>query len=147
MFQQIVYKHSFGKVQIEHRGRVEERFIQRHFRDDIGEVVYDGYSVNQIRGRYRLMAKLPFNKEKIEERTYFGVIYDEVFMSWGERVSYHKPDQNRIFAGIGYQADKNFCVQGGPFYQIQIKGNGTQQENNVGVLIQFTYNIDLTKHD
>lgn len=147
LFQQIVYKHSLGKIQIEHRGRLEERFIQRHYKDDTGNVVDDGYSMNQIRGRYRLMAKLPFKKEKIEARTYFAVIYDEVFMSWGEKVTYHKPDQNRIFAGAGYQVDKNFCVQGGPFYQMLIKGNGAQQENNIGILIQFIYNIDLTKHE
>jgi Protein of unknown function (DUF2490) len=147
IFQQIVVKHAIRRISFEHRARIEQRFIQHHSQNQMGDVIDDGYSVNQNRIRYRLMAKFPINREKIEAGTYFGAIYDEVFISWGENITYHRPDQNRIFAGIGYQFDKNFSIQAGPIYQMLIKSNGAMQENNIGTLIQFAYNIDLTKQD
>jgi hypothetical protein len=33
----------------------------------------------------------------------------------------------------------------GGIYQIIIKRNGAQQENNVGALVQLTYNFDLRR--
>ncbi|HTE33612.1 MAG TPA: DUF2490 domain-containing protein [Chryseolinea sp.] len=144
-FQQVVYKHSLGITKIDHRIRIEERFVQHHHTNTDGEIVDDGYDVELYRLRYRLMARVPLNAKKIEPGTWFLSAYDEVFVSWGSPVTYHKPDQNRLFAGIGFQFDKSTTLQGGLLYHMLIKGNGTMQENNVGPQVMLTYNLDCSK--
>ena len=91
------------------------------------------------------MARLPLNSSSIEPGTFFASVYDEIFYSWGEHVTYQKPDQNRLFAGAGYQFNKNFTLQGGFLYQMLVKSNGAKQENNIGLQVQVTYNVDCTK--
>ncbi|MEO5976827.1 MAG: DUF2490 domain-containing protein [Chryseolinea sp.] len=143
VWQQVAYKHKIGRIHFEHRLRSEQRFLQHHTSNN-GEVSYDGYSDIQYRGRYRFSARVPLNGTKIESGTYFASVYDEVFASRGKNITYHKPDQNRVFAGLGYQFDKSFTLQGGFLYQMLLKSGGTLQENNFGVQVQFLYNIDLT---
>jgi hypothetical protein len=146
-WQQVFYKHNLGRLKVDHRLRLEQRFIQQHHVTTDGDIVDDGYSLHQHRLRYRLMARIPLNKSAIGPGTYFAGFYDEIFFSWGENVTYHKADQNRIFAGAGYQFDERLSLQGGFLYQMLIKSNGTKQENNIGFQIQMTYNVDLTKRD
>lgn len=144
-WQQVLFKHDVGRAKFEHRLRLEQRFLQFHYVNDAGEVIDDGYSDLQHRIRYRMQVRFPLNKKTIDTDTYYIIVFDELFKSWGERATYDYPDQNRIFAGVGYQFDKDFSIYGGGVYQLMIKRNGMQQENNIGVLIQLTYNIDLTK--
>ncbi len=145
IFQQVSYKHLIGVVKMDHRLRMEERFIQNHSIGNSGSVVDEGYVVRQNRLRYRLMARVPLNSRKIEPHTYFLSAYDEIFVSWGDKITFHEPDQNRLFMGVGYQFDKSFTLQGGFIYQLLLKANGTMQENNIGIQLQLAYNIDLAK--
>lgn len=147
IWQQVFYNHSVKRLKVDHRLRLEERFIQQHHLTTDGAVVDDGYVVNQTRLRYRLMARLPLNKSTIEPGTVFVSVYDEIFYSWGEQVTYERPDQNRIFVGAGYQFDKKLTLQGGCLYQLLVKSNGTKQENNIGLQLMLTYNVDTTKAD
>lgn len=144
IFQQVFVKHDLWHFKLDHRLRIEQRFIAVHRRE--GEQVIDeGYTNRQNRVRYRFMARLPLRGTKIEPGTFFASAYDEVFYSWGDPITFHEPDQNRIFAGAGYQVNPGLSVQIGPLYQMLIKANGAQQENNIGFLLMATYNVDLTK--
>ena len=145
IWQQLFYKHSIRAIKVDHRLRLEQRFIQHHSVMDDGTIINEGYVVKQYRIRYRLMAKQPINSPKIEAGSYFISVYDEVFVSWGDYVTYHEPDQNRLFAGLGYQFDKNLMLQGGFLYQLLIKANNAKQENNIGFQVQLTYNLDCSK--
>jgi hypothetical protein len=147
IWEQVSYKHSVSRFNVSHRLRLEQRFIQTHSISGEG-VVDEGYGENfQNRLRYRFMATVPIGHDKIEPKTFYGSFYDEVFVSWGKLVTFHEPDQNRIFAGVGYQFTSALSVHGGPFYQMLIKANGARQENNIGFQIQVTYNVDLTKKE
>jgi hypothetical protein len=147
IWQQVFVKHGiFNKLKVDHRLRLEERFIQRK------ENKTESYAENkQLRVRYRFMARLPLNSEKIDPKTFFASAYDEVFYSFseafgfGEYVTFHEPDQNRIFLGAGYQVNKSLSLQVGGFYQMLIKANGAKQENNVGCQLLATYNLNLMK--
>lgn len=141
-WQQAMYKHNIGIVHLEHRLRLEQRFLQHR---TAGAASDDRYSVFQQRLRYRLQARIPLNGRTIDSGTYYAIVYDELFKSWGENITYDSPDQNRVFAGIGYQFEKNFSVNIGGIYQLLIKKNGAQQENNFGVLLQLTYNVNFTR--
>jgi hypothetical protein len=143
-YQQVVFKHKLSRASISHRMRLEQRFTQVH-KDNNGEVTYDGYDLHTNRLRYRLNANIPLNKPKIEPGALYAVVYDEIFLSFGDMVTYKDPDQNRVFAGLGYAFSKHMSFQGGPFYQMLIKSGGTKQENNIGFALQLSYNVDLTK--
>jgi hypothetical protein len=141
-YQQVFYKHRVGRVHLSHRGRVEERHIQVHSLEN-GEVVNQGYDLYLTRFRYRVMANIPFKGTEILPKTMFASFYDEAFVEWGKVVVHHM-DQNRLFAGVGYQVNKKFAMTGGFLYHMLVKLNGVQQENNLGVQINATYNFDLT---
>lgn len=141
---QVMYKHHISRFNINHRVRLEQRYIQVHSERG-GAVIDEGYDIRQNRVRYRFATTFPIGREKIEAKTYFGSLYDEAFLSWGEGVTFHEPDQNRIFAGVGYQVTSPLAIQAGFLYQMLIKANGTKQENNCGIQVQLTYNLDLTK--
>ena len=147
IWQQVLYRHSYKKLFFAHRFRMEERFIQKRHPGTNGEEVYDGYDTYLNRIRYRLQIQFPLNKPKIEPGAWFIGVFDELFYSWGKGITRNKPDQNRMYAAVGYQFNKRFSLQGGPFYQLLIKKNGAQQENNIGTLIQFAYNLDFSKPD
>ena len=145
IWQQILYRNRYGKFFFAHRFRLEERFSQKHHTEPDGSVIYDGYETYANRVRYRLQIQVPLNKPTMETGAWFVAAFDEVFYSWGPNITFRKPDQNRLYAAIGYQFNEKFSLQGGPFYQMRIKKDGAQQENNIGALIQVGYNFDFTK--
>ncbi len=149
IFQQLSFKHFASKVRFQHRLRTEERYME--FREN-GTMEYQGYSNDQFRIRYRALANIPLNNNQagsysssFDPGTWYLQVYDEIMMSWGEKVTYHEPDQNRIFVGAGYQFSPRLYMTGGFIWQILIKSNGAKQENNVGSSINLVYNFDFTK--
>lgn len=147
LWQQVLYKHAIGRFQFDHRLRMEERFIQVHAVNPDGLIVNEGYDNKQYRVRYRFMARMPLNAPAIDPDTWFLCASDEAFISWGKNVTFHEPDQNRLYAGAGYRYGKKLTLQAGFIYQMWIKFNGAQQENNIGAQAQVTYNISLLKAD
>ena len=145
-WEQVTFKHAIGRFNISHRGRLEQRHIQVHTEND-GQVINHGFDQFLNRARYRFMTNIPLNHATMEAKTVYASLYDEVFYSWGKDLTFDEPDQNRIFAGVGYQFTKLVAVQTGFFYQMLIKSNGTKQENNVGFQVQVNYNFDFTKKE
>lgn len=139
-WEQVAYKHNVGRVKADHRVRLEQRFIQVHSTTREGIIVDEGFENRQTRLRYRFNIAYPLSNKP---EAAFLSFYDEVFFSWGKKVSYHKPDQNRVFAGIGLPLYKSFTLQGGFIYQMLVKDNGLKQENNLGFLLAATYNLNL----
>ena len=119
--------------------------MQVHTRTAEGDVIDEGFTNRQSRLRYRFMTKVPLGRKKdFDARTWYAAAYDEVFYSWGKAVTFEEPDQNRLFGGLGYQVNKPLSIQAGFFYQMLIKANGAQQENNVGFQVALSYTLDLT---
>jgi hypothetical protein len=144
IFEQIVYSQRIGRTYISHRFRLEQRFIQVHENNN-GEVIDKGYDMYLNRARYRMLINIPINRSSIVPQTVYGSFYDELFLDFGQEVVYKDPDQNRFFAGLGYQATKLAGLQAGFFYQKLVKLSGMKEENNIGFQILFQYNFDLTK--
>lgn len=140
IYQQIAWSHNWGKTGIGHRLRTEERFIEEHDAD----LNVIGFTNRQFRVRYRFMATRPIGKEKIDPGTFFAQTFYEGFISRGKKVTFDDPDQNRLFLGIGYQPVKGLNLSVGWYYQMLVKSNGSKQENNAGLMVMATHNIDLT---
>lgn len=94
IYQQFLTKQTFGRLNIQHRYRIEERFLKDDF---------------QMRFRYFLGINLPINKPKLEKNAFYLVAYNEVF------VNKNKPlfDRNRLYGALGYVIDNNFKIEAG----------------------------------
>lgn len=143
LWQQILFKQKFGRFNINHRLRLEQRWLEKNQTPD-GEVVTNFY-LNRL--RYRFLLNFTLNKENMESGALFINAFDEFFYGWGSYDTFNEIDQNRVSLGLGYQINSKTQFIAGPFYQMLIKSNGAKQENNIGALVQFTYNFDLSKKE
>lgn len=122
IFQQLITTNQLGRIKLEHRYRIEQRWINRNYKDRI---------------RYRIMAFFPLNNKSIEKGTIFISLYDEIFMNTQQTYF----DRNRLYSALGYQLNKLTGAQIGMLHQ----------ETNTGGkwYLQFalTFNTDFRKND
>ncbi len=143
IWEQVIFKQKFGRFNLHHRARLEQRFLEK-VRTPDGEIEKDFY-LNRV--RYRFLVNYPINKASMEAGAVFINVWDEIFYGWGEYDTFNEIDQNRVSLGLGYQLNSKTQFLAGGLYQMMIKSNGAKQENNIGVLVQFTYNLDLRKKE
>ena len=127
IWQQYIQVATCKRVKFEHRYRLEERWIT----SDVG-TTFKG------RARYRVMMFVPLNKKKMEPKTVFAGIYDEVFLD----LDADPFDQNRLYGALGYQVNSQLSVQAG--FLNQFKGNG-DSFNRLQLAVFF--NPNLAKSD
>src|SRR4051812_9321007 len=66
IWEQLTLVNNIGRVKIEHRYRIEQRWVNDNYRN---------------RFRYRLNPIIPINKPAVEKGTLFATIYDEIFLT------------------------------------------------------------------
>ena len=96
IWEQFILRNSINRVKIRHRYRLEQRWVKA------GDIT--NY---KNRARYMLSLKLPISKN--EESPLFISLYDEIFLN----ISDNPFDQNRLFAALGYQVNKQMNIQFG----------------------------------
>ena len=107
IFQQFITKEKFGRVNIQHRYRFEQRFIENDFK---------------MRARYFLSLNVPINKKEMEKNAVYASAYNEIFIN--TEANYF--DRDRIYGGLGYCFNKNFKVEAGVMTQILSNSSRTQ---------------------
>jgi hypothetical protein len=93
--QDLTLKQDFGKIVLNHRFQVEERFFQN----------FDNQGLTQgtkffWRFRYRIQGDYTFWKK--EKRYLKTVVFDEIMINSGKNVAKNTFDQNRIYAGLQF---------------------------------------------
>jgi hypothetical protein len=88
VFQQFITRQNFNKVFLQHRYRIEERFLPNDF---------------QMRFRYFLGINIPINKPRLEKNAYYFSAYNEIFINAQQNIF----DRNRLYGAIGYIFNKN----------------------------------------
>ncbi|MFY0628749.1 MAG: DUF2490 domain-containing protein [Flavobacteriaceae bacterium] len=111
IFQQFITKHSLGSLGIQHRFRLEERFVESDFK---------------TRFRYFLGVNVPFKESK-----YYASFYNEIFLN-GESTTF---DRNRIYGGIGYKVSKGIKIELG--YMNQIFETSGRDQINIITFVNF----------
>ncbi len=111
IWEQFVLNNNINRLKIEHRYRIEQRFLT------------DGY---RNRFRYRLNALYPINNLVIKEKTWYLSLNNEVFLNNDGMIF----EQNRIYGGIGYQVNKQLTLQAGYMNRMDNLGPGKQQSKN-----------------
>ena len=94
IYQQFITRQSFGKVFMQHRYRVEQRFLPDDF---------------QTRFRYFLSFNIPVNNKTLTDKTMYASAYNEIFINTQNSIF----DRNRLYGGLGYVLSQNFRVEAG----------------------------------
>lgn len=120
IYQQFITKQNFGRVNIQHRYRVEERFLETDF---------------QLRFRYFLSLNIPLNNKTLTDNTVYLSAYDEIF------IKNHTPsyDRNRLYGGLGYVINKNFK------FELGFMNQATQATHRNQFQIIFFNNLPFSK--
>ena len=99
IFQQLISRQQFGRVYLQHRYRIEERFIEDDFK---------------MRFRYFLGLNLPINKKEMVSDAIYLSLYNEIFLQPQSPVF----DRDRIYVAIGYVFSKNLRAEAGWMTQL-----------------------------
>lgn len=107
VFQQFITKQQFGRVNIQHRYRFEQRFIEDDFK---------------MRARYFLSLNVPINKKVMDKNAIYLSAYNEIFINTESNYF----DRDRIYGGLGYCFSKSLKMELGLMSQIQQNSSRTQ---------------------
>ena len=107
IYQQFITRQTIGSVFLQHRYRIEERFISDDF---------------QLRFRYFLGINIPINKKKLDKNAIYLSAYNEIFINKASPLF----DRNRLYGALGFVVNKNFKVEAGLMAQTQEKSNRNQ---------------------
>lgn len=110
IYQQFITKQSIGIVNLQHRYRFEQRFVEDNFK---------------LRFRYFLAFNIPLNNEELVDNTTYLSIYNELFINTEANVF----DRNRLYGGIGYKVNSDVRFELG--YMNQFLGNNNRDQINI----------------
>ncbi len=114
VFQQFTSKQQVGLVNLNHRYRFEQRFVE------------DGF---KMRFRYFLGLNIPLTKK--EKHNYYISAYNEIFLNSEAAVF----DRNRLFGGLGFKLNKSIKIEAG--YMNQFFENGGRDQFNLITFVNF----------
>lgn len=125
IWQQLVLNNNINRLKLEHRYRIEQRFIGSNYRN---------------RFRYRINALFPINNTTIKKKTLYASAYNEIFMC-NEGPFF---EQNRIFGGLGYQFDDHFTILTGMINRFDNVNASLQTSKNF-FQINFLFSLGEAK--
>ncbi|UOE50388.1 DUF2490 domain-containing protein [Mucilaginibacter sp. SMC90] len=117
-WEQITSNQFLYRLKLEHRYRVEQRWVNGDYRN---------------RFRYRLNVFVPLNNTKIVAKTWFISAFDEVFLN--NKVPNF--ERNRVSAALGYQFDKSFILQAGWINQYNYSATAQSDKNNIMLILMY----------
>ena len=119
IFQQFITKQKLGRFNLQHRYRLEERFLEEDFR---------------MRFRYYIGLNIPLNNKEMSPKTLYLSAYNEFFLHLNSPVF----DRNRVYGALGFVINKNMKIEAGYMNQIQ------ENKNRGKIQIGFYNNIPFT---
>lgn len=121
IFQQFITRKKLNRVYLQHRVRIEERFLPTDF---------------QMRFRYLLSLNIPLNKSSMEKNSFYLSAYNEIFLN-GQQSLF---DRNRLYGAIGYIINNNLKTEAGFMAQTLQTSNRNQFQIAVFNNIPFNNN-------
>jgi hypothetical protein len=118
--------------------RLEERFNEKVVADE----KLNGYNYT-FRVRYNFSFFLPLKGKEMAPKTPFAAITNEVFLNFGDKVVYNTFDQNRLFAGFGYQFSSHLNAQLGYMNVYQQEGSGNNYFSTHTIRLFVFHSLDL----
>ncbi|MFM2201205.1 MAG: hypothetical protein RL040_405 [Bacteroidota bacterium] len=145
IWEQAIVKSKIGRIDLQHRYRLEQRYIENWIKNSEGVFNQNGFFFLQ-RARYRLMLAIPITRKEMSDKTLFLAAYDEFFLGFGKGIAKNVLDQNRLYCALGWRFNAACNIQLGYLNQYVIKKDGIQTERNHTLQVSMTYNLDLRKN-
>ncbi len=130
-FQQLSLRHALKHLDVDHRFRIEQRWLQDFSQ---GEAYFWRY---QNRARYQFRFTLPISRANERGQQWHLFAGDEIMFHFGPNHGAHALNQNRVQAGIGYHLTRNNRVEIGYLNQYVLQQNGLVDESNHTLRFQF----------
>ena len=129
IWQQYIIPQQINRLTLNHRVRLEERFIPRAANQN-GEIVKTE-TVYNTRLRYFFRSIVPLKNASSFEKGLFFSFQNEVFLNVSHLHNVNKKffDQNRAFAGTGWRIRKELDVEAAYIYQF-VSGLNSADVNN-----------------
>jgi hypothetical protein len=143
IWEQFIAKNKIGRVDLQHRYRLEQRFVEQY--KWLSNDTVESSFVYRNRVRYRLMLTLPLSRKEMANNTLFLAIYDEPFLGFGKGIGKNILDQNRLYGALGWRFNKDLNVQLGYLNQYVVKADGIKAERNHTFQLGVSYNINFSK--
>jgi hypothetical protein len=135
-YQQALLRQDRGAVILQHRIRLEQRWIQ--YPTNPGK----SYTY-QNRFRYLLKADFPITRTRSGSAKWYLPVYNEFLIGFAPNYGARPWDQNRLFGGIGYNTGPAGNVEIGFLNQFLGQRNGRIFEFNNTLFVTFTSNYSL----
>jgi hypothetical protein len=136
--QDITWKQEHGKIIVNQRFQVEERFFRNS--DKMG--LLSGSTFNW-RFRYRIQGEYSFWKK--ENQYLKAIVNDELMINGGRTIVKNTFDQNRIYAALQYGVNKNIGLELGYLNSFQQRANGVDYFDRDIIRFTFYHKINLHK--
>ncbi len=128
MWEQLILNSNLNRLRIEHRYRIEQRWINGEYRN---------------RFRYRINPLIPLNGKTLVPHVLFASISDEVFFS--DNIPYF--EGNRFYAGAGYLFSRLLMLQAGFVRQYAYrKTDNGSGKNFIQTTLQFSIDKSNVHH-
>lgn len=131
IWQQLILRQKTKNIFMEHRYRLEQRFIEN---------ISNGTKREEHRLRYRFQTLFPLYSVSPHLRHLFVAVNNEIMINFRSNPS-KLFDRNRFFAGLGYQVSPKMNFQIGYLNQFSQTGNPEAQVDHI-LQIGVSYNMD-----
>ncbi|MBT9391896.1 DUF2490 domain-containing protein [Hymenobacter sp. NST-14] len=109
LYQQVQFHDTGSRVQVQHRYRLEQRWVQL-------QPTAPHVFLNRM--RYQLRLTMPLIGKEMAPGIPFVTVSDEVFLGFGRRETAGLIKQNRAYAALGYQLSKATGIEIGYLNQL-----------------------------
>ncbi|MDF7811307.1 DUF2490 domain-containing protein [Hymenobacter sp. YC55] len=147
LYEDVTLTDAFGRLQLEQRLRLEQRWLGQRAEEGAGRVQAWEY---QHRIRYQLAGSYPLQGPTIDNGEWYLNAFDELFISFGRNVGNNVFNQNRLSGGLGYQFSENAKVELNYLNQVTqhaepdpATGRPVFEINN-GFRVNILYDLDFT---
>jgi hypothetical protein len=130
------------KVKIAHRYRVEHRFIDHMSFDSTSATWAKTGADFKNRFRYRMLVNFPVYKINGQQKIYSN-LYNELWMSMTNYLFFSSFLRNRLYAGVGWQYNKQGSVELAFMNQFDAASGGSYLSRNI-IMLTLNYNFDFT---
>lgn len=113
----LALKQNLGKINLNHRYQIEERFFQNFDTQGL-----KSGTTFAMRFRYRIQGDYVFWKQ--ENQSLKVILADEIMINAGGSIVENTFDQNRVYAALHYNIDKNFSIEVGYLNSFQQRASG-----------------------
>lgn len=135
LWQQAVLATPFEHIKLYHQLRMEQRWRRDYVKGSPFKLTH--------RFRYKMTVYVPLNKPAFENHTLFLSLYNEIFIQAGKSIVYNHLEDNRAFAGIGYNLNEQFQIQGGYMFSFRHKGSPFDYEKRHIFRLSLYHHMDL----